>query len=322
VYTVVMIVRDEEQDLPRALASVRRAPELVVVDTGSRDRTPELASQARARVLERPWRDDFASSREAAAAEATSSWLVTLDADEQIRARDGDVHGSIVRALGLADRRGANLLLVRRHYLRGVRFWHPLAWKNGAFRWRGCVHEHLSAAAGERRPLASDDLCVAHPADKRRSSYATLTALASAAQPTDAWLAFQHGRELAHAGDLAGAESALRHAISLPRLGRLEVSEATVILAEAASSKGDVDAAADWASATLDVFPRREAALIAARVCLAASAKRDARRWLRIASAIALPRVMNRAGRPGVPYLIDRRHYRGVVISRLWRRAA
>jgi glycosyltransferase involved in cell wall biosynthesis len=51
VYTVVMIVRDEEARLPRALASARGAPEIVVSDTGSRDGTPELAARAGARVI-------------------------------------------------------------------------------------------------------------------------------------------------------------------------------------------------------------------------------------------------------------------------------
>jgi hypothetical protein len=322
VYTVVMIVRDEEARLPRALASVRRAPEIVVAYTGSRDRTPELASRAGAQVVERMWRDDFAWAREAAAREATSPWLLTLDADEQLHARDGDVHGSVLRALARADRRGANLVLVRRDYLRGVRFWHPLAWRNGTFRWRHAVHEHLVAVDGERRPIAADDLWVAHPPDKVRRSYVTLTAAASRARPADPWLAFQHARELALAARLAAARPALRHALTLPGLGILERSELLCLLAHAAASTGDADAAAAWASATLEMFPRREAALAAARACLGAGNRRDARRWVRIAAGIALPRVANRAGRSGVPYLIDRTNYSGELVAGLWREAA
>jgi hypothetical protein len=321
VYTVVMIVRDEEARLPRALASARGAPEIVVSDTGSRDGTPELAARAGARVVERAWRQDFAWAREAAAAEARSPWLLTLDADEQLHARDGDVHGSVLRALARADRRGANLVLVRRDYLRGVRFWHPLAWRNGTFRWRHAVHEHLVAVDGERRPIAADDLWVAHPPDKVRRSYVALTAAASAARP-DPWLAFQHGRELALAGDVVAAMPALRHALTLPGLGKLETSEVLWLLAHAAASTGDVDSAVGWASATLEIFPRREAAVAAARACLGAGSRCDARRWVRIAAGIALPRVANRAGRKGVPYLVDRTSYSDELVTMLWREAA
>ena len=65
--TLTMIVRDEEKNLPACLDSVRGLfDEMVVVDTGSVDRTREIAREYGAKVFEFPWIDDFAAARNAA----------------------------------------------------------------------------------------------------------------------------------------------------------------------------------------------------------------------------------------------------------------
>jgi tetratricopeptide (TPR) repeat protein len=97
--TLTIIARDEEAFLPGCLASVRGiVDEIVLVDTGSTDRTREIARAAGARVLRRPWRDDFAWARNEALRVATGDWILFLDrVHEQIlpslrrRAPDGRV---------------------------------------------------------------------------------------------------------------------------------------------------------------------------------------------------------------------------------------
>ncbi|MDZ7373239.1 MAG: glycosyltransferase [candidate division KSB1 bacterium] len=80
-----MIVRNEEPWLARCLNSVRSAvDEIVVVDTGSTDRTAEIASRFGARVFSEPWREDFAAARNVSLREATGDWILVLDADEVI----------------------------------------------------------------------------------------------------------------------------------------------------------------------------------------------------------------------------------------------
>ena len=67
-----MIVRDEEELLPACLDSLHGvADEIVVVDTGSTDRTEEIARDAGARVFSVPWTDHFAAARNAALERAT-----------------------------------------------------------------------------------------------------------------------------------------------------------------------------------------------------------------------------------------------------------
>jgi glycosyltransferase involved in cell wall biosynthesis len=86
--TVSMIVRDAQAFLRACLESVQPLkPEIVIADTGSRDKTMEIAREFGARLIQIPWRDDFAEARNRALAEATGDWILSLDADEQLDAR-------------------------------------------------------------------------------------------------------------------------------------------------------------------------------------------------------------------------------------------
>jgi Glycosyl transferase family 2 len=78
-----IIARDEEERLPAALASVAFCDEVVVVDSGSRDRTVELARSAGARVVEHPWHG-FGAQRNVAIDHATAQWILEIDADERV----------------------------------------------------------------------------------------------------------------------------------------------------------------------------------------------------------------------------------------------
>jgi GT2 family glycosyltransferase len=83
--TLTMIVRDEETNLPHCLESVRGIfDEIVVVDTGSVDRTAEIARSFGARVFDFVWVDDFAAARNAALARATGDYAFWLDADDVV----------------------------------------------------------------------------------------------------------------------------------------------------------------------------------------------------------------------------------------------
>jgi glycosyltransferase involved in cell wall biosynthesis/Flp pilus assembly protein TadD len=80
-----LIVRDEEANLPRCLGSLRGAvDELIVVDTGSQDRTVELAEQHGARVVHFTWCDDFAAARNESLRHASGHWILWIDADDEL----------------------------------------------------------------------------------------------------------------------------------------------------------------------------------------------------------------------------------------------
>jgi tetratricopeptide (TPR) repeat protein len=83
--SAAMIVRDEERHLGDCLALVRpHVDEIVIVDTGSTDRSIEIARSAGAEVQSLAWTDDFAAARNAALDLARCEWILYIDADERV----------------------------------------------------------------------------------------------------------------------------------------------------------------------------------------------------------------------------------------------
>ncbi|MBL8724790.1 MAG: glycosyltransferase [Planctomycetes bacterium] len=81
--SLCMIARDEERFLGECLARAQAAvDEIVLVDTGSTDRTVAIAESFGAKVLHEPWQDDFSAPRNTALRAATGDWILVLDADE------------------------------------------------------------------------------------------------------------------------------------------------------------------------------------------------------------------------------------------------
>lgn len=83
--SLCMIVKNEERFLAQCLRSVADAvDEIIVVDTGSTDKTIEIAKSFGATVIEREWRNDFSWARNESIAPATKRWILFLDADEEL----------------------------------------------------------------------------------------------------------------------------------------------------------------------------------------------------------------------------------------------
>ncbi|HFB52376.1 MAG TPA: glycosyltransferase, partial [Anaerolineae bacterium] len=83
--SLCMIVKNEEDTLADCLRSVGDFPaEIIVVDTGSTDRTVEIAESFGAKVSRFDWIDDFAAARNAAIRRATGEWVFWMDADDRI----------------------------------------------------------------------------------------------------------------------------------------------------------------------------------------------------------------------------------------------
>ena len=120
--SLCMIVKNEENCLARCLASARPvAHELIVVDTGSTDRTVDIARVFGAKVGYFPWTGNFAEARNRSLQQAQGSWILVLDADEVIAPRDYDVIRGLV--LDAAATKTAWRVLTRNYTIR-----HPNGW--------------------------------------------------------------------------------------------------------------------------------------------------------------------------------------------------
>lgn len=84
--SVAIITKNEEANLSRTLASVQFADEIVIVDSASTDRTVEIARSFNAKVYDEPWKG-FSGSKNSAIEKCTGTWILSLDADEELSSK-------------------------------------------------------------------------------------------------------------------------------------------------------------------------------------------------------------------------------------------
>jgi glycosyltransferase involved in cell wall biosynthesis len=94
--SVCLIVKNESQHLSRCLASVKPyADEIIVVDTGSQDNTPDIAREYGAKLSYFAWGDDFSAARNYSISQACGEWIFIIDADEELIVNNPNFLGEI-----------------------------------------------------------------------------------------------------------------------------------------------------------------------------------------------------------------------------------
>jgi len=84
-----MITKNEEAFLEQCINSVKDiADEIIIVDTGSTDKTKEIAKKFNVKIFDFEWTDDFSAARNESLKHATKDWILVLDADEVIEKKD------------------------------------------------------------------------------------------------------------------------------------------------------------------------------------------------------------------------------------------
>lgn len=88
--SVAMIVKDEEEFLGECLENIKSfVDEICIIDTGSTDKTIQIAKSADANIMCLPWRDDFSYARNESLKLCSGKWIFIIDADERISHDDG-----------------------------------------------------------------------------------------------------------------------------------------------------------------------------------------------------------------------------------------
>jgi len=164
--SLCMIVRNEESALANCISSVEGiVDEIVIVDTGSADRTKEIAAQFTDRIYDFEWIDDFSAARNYAFSLATKPYILWLDADDLIKDRDRELFLELKQNLAedvdsvsmyyhLAfDEAGNPISMLRRNRL--VR-------RDRNFQWIGPVHEYLAVWGN----ILHSEIAVTHRKDK------------------------------------------------------------------------------------------------------------------------------------------------------------
>lgn len=117
--SLCMIVRNEEKGLPRCLSSVREwVDEIVVVDTGSTDRTVEIAQAHGARVYHHPWEGDFSKHQNQSVEYASGQWALQMDGDEELQ----EGSGTLIREAVIDPEADAFYVTIRSYFNQGASF--------------------------------------------------------------------------------------------------------------------------------------------------------------------------------------------------------
>lgn len=96
--SVCMIAKNEEKNIEKCLASVKPYGfEIIVVDTGSADRTKEIAAEYTDKIYDFTWIDDFSAARNYSLAQASNDYVLILDCDEVITELDIDLLSTMIR---------------------------------------------------------------------------------------------------------------------------------------------------------------------------------------------------------------------------------
>src|SRR5437588_11561512 len=115
--SVAIISFNEAENIERTLESVRFADEIVLVDSGSTDRTVEIARSFGARIFVEDWKG-FALQKNSAIDKCTGRWVLSLDADEELTQELGaEIRGMLTDAETVPEVNGYRLRL--RHVFLG-----------------------------------------------------------------------------------------------------------------------------------------------------------------------------------------------------------
>ncbi|MEE2789190.1 MAG: glycosyltransferase [Myxococcota bacterium] len=164
---VCMIVKDEEEFIVDAIRSVRGvADQVVVIDTGSTDRTVELAKSAGAEVGFFEWVGDFSAARNASLDAATMDWVLVLDADERLAEDSKTALRAVLEECDDPD--DLRVVCVRiKNYTRDGHYMSDgfsgrLFRRDPSMRFEGRVHEEVARGRADVSTDYRLDLCFDH----------------------------------------------------------------------------------------------------------------------------------------------------------------
>jgi tetratricopeptide (TPR) repeat protein len=252
--SLCLIVKNEEENLPACLASAADlVDEVVVVDTGSTDRTREVAARHGARVSTFPWVDSFAAARNESLRQATGQWIFWLDADDRIdeanrrRLRDlianlGDKNAAYIMRCecSVPGQSGATVL----DHIRLFRN-HPDA------RWKYRIHEQILPALEELQySIRRADVAIRHlgyqeaalqgPKAQRNLR---LLLLEDAEHPNDAFVLFNLGVTTQELGQLPQAQAYFHRSLQGAHAGQSFVHKAYALLVQVTRQLGQTNEA-------------------------------------------------------------------------------
>ncbi len=249
--SVCLITKNEENNLANCLNSVKDlADEIIVVDTGSKDKTKEIAKQFTDQVYDFVWSDDFSAARNESLKQATGDWILVLDADEVIALEDHqkikeaindwNISGYRVMTKNYSSQSSVQGWLPSKsgdQYAKDYSGWHPsfkarLFQRKNNYSFAGEVHEMIDASIEKSAGKISLLKVPIHhyglgSSKDKIARYLELTAKKIKDDPENAKAYFEAGIQYKELGHLLEAESFLRKSLRLdhqPFLPRINLA--------------------------------------------------------------------------------------------------
>jgi len=247
--SAALIVKDEENYLDDCLRSMRGlVDEIVVVDTGSTDRTREIAAAEGARLFDYQWHEDFSAARNYALNQATGDWILYIDADERCRPYD---RMSLATEIGAADMCACTVRFYPRSGFTAYPE-HRLFRRDPRIRFEGAIHETMLpsiqriVASGASR-IGSSNLTLDHigyDGNQRHKAERNLPLLLKQLQvePDRIYLWWHLGNVYRDLGRLEEASAAWTQGVDVVRRATIRSHEDALCFIELAKSyqlKGD-----------------------------------------------------------------------------------
>lgn len=170
--SLCMIVKNEEANVESCLSSVAAfVDEIVIVDTGSTDRTKEIALRYTGKVYDFPWVDDFSAARNYSISKASNEYILVLDGDEQLLSMDRDE----IERLKQAYPEGVGRILLINQYTRKdytYRQQERLSrlFSKEFYHYEGRIHEQL-IRFGKREAAQEDGIVYEAPVTVKHLGY-------------------------------------------------------------------------------------------------------------------------------------------------------
>ncbi len=203
--SVCIIAKNEEKRIEKCLRSVKPYGfEIVVVDTGSADRTKEIAAAYADKVLDFVWCDDFSAARNFSLREASNDWILMLDCDEWIQEIDVEeldyFREHHADSVGAVSRR--NLVTENGHYVLNNTDNTERFFDRRLYHYTGIIHEQLTPKNGRELPCLLLHTTIGHsgydmtPEEQRAKSKRNLTLLHRqlSLEPENPYVYYQLGK--------------------------------------------------------------------------------------------------------------------------------
>lgn len=270
--SVSMIVRNEEKFLEDCLLSVEAlAEEIVIVDTGSTDKTKEIAHKYGTKVFDYKWNDDFSAARNFALQHTTGDWVIYLDADERIQP------GQNTKIMQYIERATENIggflcNIISPHYKNQNesevhKASYPRIFRNLGYpkiKFTGIIHEQITPAFKELGlKFILTDIDIIHLGYNQDSDVIKSKVLRNyqmlmkeiEKHPTNGYYWYQIGQTLGFMKLFDQAIEAYKFAISCGNLSDSIYATTTASMAHMVGNRGDYNESLEWSLKSLEKAP-------------------------------------------------------------------